>query len=677
MRIKAPTSYLSIGPFTEVDLPDLTVLVGLNGSGKSHLLQGLKAGLILTDLFQPIGHGLPQLSAELSGQNAQQSFLLLQNGDPMPPLFAEEVPSRIAGTPATGSNYSWDSGHDPMVIGFDQIRDQNLAPHQHRIEQALGEQARLVLLPGEDLWRVGDTELIRRSHAAGSTVDPQAVAAIFNELRATLRQPAFQFWFGKADLVGRKLGIDPLAVTGEQVKRHSPWGYISPFEPPVGQLIARYRDIQVRNGLQHWRDQQEGTALALLPSQFEAEHGRPPWVVISETLEAFGLPYRVAAPATDPAIPTRFALRRVDSSAEVQVAALSSGERVLLRFALSLFNYDVFNLATNLPKLVLFDEMDASLHPEMVQRWLTALEEGLVGSLGTKVILTTHSPTTVALAPEASLFEMRRGIPGPRKVSKQQALNGLTFGVPTLSVDFSGRRQVFVESDTDAATFEVLATIMKSRVAMPRSLAFISTGIREKNVEQNTGCQIVRQIVGQLRDNGARTVSGVLDWDGGRNQSKPGIRVLAEGTHYALDNLLLDPLLLAILLLRENKAPATVEHAFGHVGALNAGELQKLADAVVASVPLPNTADQSRVESYFAGGLTILIPREWQVMRGHDLEDLIVEHHKILKKWLGKGRGKLTEAIASLVIRDYPDLCPKPLADLLVDLSGDDLRTAC
>lgn len=672
MRIKASTRYLSIEPFAEVELPDLTVLVGLNGSGKSHLLQGLKAGQIFTDIFQPIAHGLPHLGG-VSEQQAQQAFQLLQNGDPMPTPFAEEVQSRIAGTPAGGANYSWDNGQDAMVSGFDQMRAQSLSFHQSRLEEALGEQSRPVLAPGEDPWRIGAVELTRRSHAAGSTADPQEVAAIFDKLRVTLRQPAFGYWFGRAELVGRKLGIDPLAVTGDQVKRHSPWGHISPFEPPVVQMMARYRDIQVRNGLQHWRDQQERTTLALSADQFEAEHGRPPWEVISETLQAFGLPYRVAAPATDPAIPTRLALRRADSSTEVQIHALSSGERVLLRFALSLFNYDVFDLATNLPKLVLLDEMDASLHPEMVQRWLTALDEGLVARLDTKVILTTHSPTTVALAPEASLFEMRRGIPGPRKVSKQEALNGLTFGVPALAVDFSGRRQVFVESDTDASTFEVLATVMKGRVNMPRSLAFISTGIREKNVEQNTGCQIVRQLVAQLRDNGARTVSGLLDWDGGRNQSGAGIHVLAEGTHYALDNLLLDPLLLAILLIRENKAPATVEHAFGHIGTLEAGELQKLADAVVTSVPLPDTADRTQVQSCFAGGVTILVPREWQVMRGHDLEKLIVVQNKVLKKWFGKGRGKLTEAIASLVIRDYPDLCPKPLADLLTKLSSDDV----
>ncbi|MEO5867512.1 MAG: ParB N-terminal domain-containing protein [Sphingomonas sp.] len=119
---------------------------------------------------------------------------------------------------------------------------------------------------------------------------------------------------------------------------------------------------------------------------------------------------------------------------------LSSGERVLLQFAISSYQHDDGMTNINRPKLLLLDELDAPLHPEMVHRWLRAISEGLVAGQGIHCILTTHSPTTVALAPEDALYEMREGQSGLTKVSKQDALNKLTFGVPTLSIDYSGRR---------------------------------------------------------------------------------------------------------------------------------------------------------------------------------------------------------------------------------------------
>src|SRR5256885_10852409 len=47
------------------------------------------------------------------------------------------------------------------------------------------------------------------------------------------------------------------------------------------------------------------------------------------------------------------------------------------------------------------------------------------------------------------------------------------MGVPTISISFDGRRQVFVESSRDAATYDRLFQRYKSEVGSERSLIFI------------------------------------------------------------------------------------------------------------------------------------------------------------------------------------------------------------
>lgn len=63
---------------------------------------------------------------------------------------------------------------------------------------------------------------------------------------------------------------------------------------------------------------------------------------------------------------------------------------------------------------------------------------------------------------------------GPKveKVSRSAALSLLTAGVPTLSVSFDGRRQVFVESRTDAGVYELLYQRYKSHLNSECSLVF-------------------------------------------------------------------------------------------------------------------------------------------------------------------------------------------------------------
>ena len=49
MILKHVENWLSISEFDEIELPALTILTGLNGSGKTHLLRSIKWGKTLLD----------------------------------------------------------------------------------------------------------------------------------------------------------------------------------------------------------------------------------------------------------------------------------------------------------------------------------------------------------------------------------------------------------------------------------------------------------------------------------------------------------------------------------------------------------------------------------------------------------------------------------------------------
>jgi len=50
MKISLGSPHLSLVPFSEIELPTFTLITGLNGSGKSQLLDAIMSDKVLTDL---------------------------------------------------------------------------------------------------------------------------------------------------------------------------------------------------------------------------------------------------------------------------------------------------------------------------------------------------------------------------------------------------------------------------------------------------------------------------------------------------------------------------------------------------------------------------------------------------------------------------------------------------
>ena len=130
-------------------------------------------------------------------------------------------------------------------------------------------------------------------------------------------------------------------------------------------------------------------------------------------------------------ISIRIGLTHSDKGYTTNFDQLSSGEKTLI--ALSLFIYKTRKNRIT-PRVLLLDEVDSSLHPSMINRLLNVLENLFIEEQGFKVIMATHSPTTVALSPEESIYIIQKN--GELKIKKElksNVINILTEGIATIN----------------------------------------------------------------------------------------------------------------------------------------------------------------------------------------------------------------------------------------------------
>lgn len=479
------------------------------------------------------------------------------------------------------------------------------------------------------------------------------------------------------DELAQKLRVlartDPLLVlTGSESRIFSHEIFektnVSAFQQEFAKIFTDYRKKLVSNVAK----QLDGTDQILLTEeQFEQRFGPKPWDFVNEILELSKLDFRINHPVlSEPYGSFETRLTKVSTGVEMRFADLSSGERVLMSFALCLYNSSENTGATTFPKLLLLDEIDAPLHPDMVKFVLNTVREVLVKKHQIAVILTTHSPTTVALFEENGIFEMNTNGPSLEKTTKDRALSILTAGVPTVSVSYNQINQVFVESETDAVVLSYLYQAMKSSLTSLRSVQFIKSGRKSgTGNEENAGCARVKSVVQDLRSAGVKTVFGLIDWDG-KNSSEEGILVLCEGTRYSIENLILDPVLLIATLAKEFTDFAKTEKFLvdgeTFVGLANWTESRWQAATDKLMLTLGMEAE-AKVTVEYRNGMKLKFARSYLEQRGHNLVDLVCDKVPPL---LGKRRqGELESSIVRNVVPEVKDLLPCEVLTLFEKLT--------
>lgn len=356
-----------------------------------------------------------------------------------------------------------------------------------------------------------------------------------------------------------------------------------------------------------------------IEAEAEIELGPLPWHVLNDVLKAADFSYRVVIPS----LPTyqrynqtplsyTLGLEDRDNGQQIQPADLSAGERVMFQVALWYFSFAQRrkdNVSEDIDRLLLLDEPDAHLHPALTRTFLDVVQEELVKKHGIRVLMTTHSPSTVALAPEAGIFVMSRVPPRIRPAeSRWKALSTLTAGFLTIG---SESKCVFVEDRDDRDFFETLRELLSDpdvgHTALDASRSIVFIAASEGNIgagrgPTSGGREEVKKFVAAIPNT---QIAGIIDRDDG-NLPSDRIHVLER---HSLENYLLDPLFLFAILLEQQRAPAISDvslrvHDGRRLLAQDAATLQSIADVMLsemrALVGIPSTRDRAPVR-YFNG----------------------------------------------------------------------------
>lgn len=238
---------------------------------------------------------------------------------------------------------------------------------------------------------------------------------------------------------------------------------------------------------------------------------------------------------------------------QTNLDALSSGEKTLIALAFSIFKLKREKILVN---VLLMDELDSALHPSMSKRLVNVLNNYFYKTLKIKIIISSHSPSTIAFSPDDSLYIIKKDKSSQliHHVSKDEALKELTIGVPSFSINYENRKQVFVESKYDVEYYNALYNIFKDYLNKDISLNFIASGDVRKNSSGQgiSSCDIVKDVTKILRNAGNNSVYGIIDWDLAKSKyDNPYVVTLGFESRYSIENYILDPLLISFLLIVE------------------------------------------------------------------------------------------------------------------------------
>lgn len=467
------------------------------------------------------------------------------------------------------------------------------------------------------------------------------------------RRSVLGYWLKKADGDLSKLTedfvYDNYEFSSEEI-------FSSQFASIFKLYHLRFED----NKYLEYKNKTEGEQNRVLSEkEFIAFYGPKPWDLINNMLENAGLTYRVNYPTGHRESSFHLCLTDVNTGIEIQVNDLSTGEKVLMSLALSIYNS---NEEKAKPDVILLDEPDAPLHPEFSKVFINAVNNSIVKDAGVKVIISTHSPTTVAIAPEDSLYRMNKETSCPEKISKQQAVNILVQDLDNIRLSFENRRQVFVESKYDTQYYNRIFGLISNKKSTPTLPQFLPP-----KSSNGSNCDEVSGIVNSLRQLGNDLVYGIKDYDN-KNHGSQYVLVLGEGRRYAIDNYIFDPIFVAFLLIREGIIKTEDDginlphYTYVELRKLSDAQIQTLIDYITVTLDL-SLAD--RMEYNTIGGGNFLIAKSYCTIQGHELESKIKDKWPQLNAIACKGGdNKLKNYILDTVANDYSDYISTDFVEL-------------
>jgi predicted ATPase len=399
MRLSYSKEHKSINQeFDPIDLPDFTVLTGLNGSGKTHLLEAVKGWQIrisAADHYNII---------YFNSKNFNLDEAMDGGGEPSESELND--------------NFRKAQRFHQMSkeLLYDDVQIKKYSSLKKKCNNEI------------PIWEIENSDLLR------------SYRSIVNEIYNYAEQEEKERdRLHEIVSIAKKIPYFLHELTFEDFKKYyKPYDLKGSLLPKyLNQIISIYSRKLLANRYNKFSNSEFKTNLEVLSDEdFISRHGLKPWDRLNEILKDCGLPYHVPSPEKI-GFMQNYEFNLVHNDADKQnikinFSDLSSGEKILMALVAS--SYKEFE-DKHFPGVILLDEIDASLHPSMITAMLNVIETVFLGN-GVKVILATHSLSTVALAgerfPESIHVMHRDGKKRIEKVDTEKALDILTEGITPL-----------------------------------------------------------------------------------------------------------------------------------------------------------------------------------------------------------------------------------------------------
>ena len=415
MKLKYINNYKSIGPdikscLESLDFPDLSIVTGINGSGKTHLLEAIAKKQVIISVEDIPDYG------PITYFN-YQTFILdyLSDKQKIQPIW-------IAG------------GHNKFMLVT-----QQLSPQIQQINNFAGN------LQAAKAIRENIYNAILNNK--GSLLKDLKKKLISMELTES-SEKEFERLINNFYNSVKELFKKEAATNFKMLKDAIVTGIVPGYgESHLGKNLFNNVKNYFKNKAEAQLDALESGTFDI--EEYEEKHGINPLALFNQVLESFScngylfdknFPYRskqLVKMNHNEFNKLRYNpfLIAKNNQITIGIESLSSGEKTLLALASIIHKQLQKSQGDFINGVLLLDEIDTNLHPSMIKNMLKAINDIFVKKYMMKTIMVTHSPTTVALAPDDSLFIMDvKNNTGKRikKATKAEALNTLTEGYATL-----------------------------------------------------------------------------------------------------------------------------------------------------------------------------------------------------------------------------------------------------
>lgn len=397
-----------------------------------------------------------------------------------------------------------------------------------------------------------------------------------------------------------------------------------PFEMlDLAKLFTTYYESKIKNDLKKIQNNN-----GLTDEEFMKKYGTDPVDLFNDLLKQISpnLKINYIKPKEFDEV-KNVSLINEETGDVMQFNDLSTGKKVMFKLLITIFSNNE-NLI-NKPDLILLDEIDSGLHPSLMKNFIDYIKNVFVKQLDIKVFMTTHSPTTVGLINEESLFFVKKEFPRIIKISKKEAIANLTKEIPLLNIDYEARRKIFVESIEDEIIYtNIYNCLIQNQLLTEKiPLVFISTGTSTSDATGS--CDWVKDLCKKFNDNGDTSVFGIIDWDL-QNKSKGNVFVLAENHKYSIENCVLDPLLIGIFLVRMGFGEKyNIETKLNNLYNMSNDDCKNVVNNILTKLGYDLTNCK---ENEYCNNFKVDIPIGFYEERGHNLEDKYKSTFPELKK---------------------------------------------